>query len=147
MATVNILPDGTGTSNWTVYPSGTANAAVDEGTAIGGYTPNDADYIYSNVASQNVTLTWGDTPSDTNLVTSIALHVRAKIDDGNASGKIQVDLYHSGSTQVGSAQYVTGADLGVVYGIIGECTKTWSGLTLTKTQVDSLTTKFTLLAS
>jgi hypothetical protein len=147
MATVNIHPDSTGTNNWTIYPSGTAHEAVDEGTIVGGHTPNDADYVYTQTATTGaMTLGFGDTPSDANLITSVAVNIRAKLDDGNGTGRIECKLYHSGTTQVGSTLYVTGGDLGT-YGVIGECTKTWSGLTLTKTQADSLTIKCTLLAS
>ena len=146
MADTNVHPDSTGTNQWTIYPSGTAHGAVDEGTSAGGHTPDDGDYIYAQTANYSVTLGWGDTPSDANLITSIALHVRAKIDDGNGTGQIEVKAYHSTSTQIGSTLYVTGSDLGG-YGVIGECTKTWSGLSLTKTQADSLTITFKLLAS
>jgi len=146
MAETNIVPDSTGTSNWTIYPSGTAHAAVDEGTTLGGYTPNDADYVYAQTASYNITLGFGNTPADANEITSIVLNTRAKIDDGAGTARIEVKLYHSTSTQIGSTQYITGANLGG-YGTLGEYALTWSSLSLTKTQADSLTVKYTLLAS
>ena len=146
MATANIHPDDNTANDWTVYPSGEPEAAIDEGTVLGGHTPNDADYIYSNTAGHDITLTWGDSPADTNLVTQIVLNVRAKIDDGNGTGRLQVKLFHSTSTQIGSTKYITGTNLGG-YGTLGEYALTWSSLTLTKTQVDSLTVEIVLLAS
>lgn len=146
MAETNVVPDSTGTNDWTIYPSGTAHAALDEGTTLGGGTPNDSDYIYAQAANDDVTLGFGNTPADANLITSITLNTRAKIDDGNGTARIEVKLYHSTSTQIGSTQYITGANLGG-YGTLGEYALTWSSLTLTKTQADSLTVKYTLLSS
>jgi hypothetical protein len=89
-----------------------------------------------------------DSPGNTSEVTQIDINMRGQIDDASATARIQVDLFHSAGTPVsGNPKYVDGTDFGG-YGVLGEITPlSWTTLTLTKTQVDSLQTRVTFLAS
>jgi hypothetical protein len=148
MATINRYVDGDITAGWdTAVPGGTHYTTIDEGTVLGGHTPSDADYVETTTMDDVDEYTVEDTPANTSQVTSITVNWRGQIDDVSATAKVQLDLFHSSGTPVtGNPKTITGADLGG-YGVLGEVAKTWSTLTLTKTQADSLQVRQTSKAT
>lgn len=154
MATVNIRANGDSTPlQWTAYPSTllARYLAVDEGTALGGYTPNDNDYIETQTANNAVQLALQDTPATYpevyHIYRQIDVHFRGWVDDavGETDSYIELRLYHSGGTPVaGNPKTINSTDLGGQR-TIAEVTKSWTGLSLSKAQVDSLELKQTLV--
>jgi len=147
MATINLKVDGDVTTNWdTVNPGPNHWEAIDEGTVLGGNSPSDADYIETTTIDDVDEFTVGATPANTSEVTQIDVNLRGYIDDGSSTARIQLDLFHSAGTPVtGNPKYIDGTDLGGYGTTVGEASVSWTGLTLTKTQADSLQLRTTFL--
>jgi len=147
MPVANILPDGDVTANWDVTTGATHWDEVNEKTVLSGGSPDDATFVETPTDSDVDEFTLQDAPVNTDLVNTIDVQIRAKIDDGASLAKIRLELFHSGSTPVtGNPKDVVGGDLGG-YGVLGEATKQWGSLSLTRTQANSLQLRQTKLAS
>ena len=135
MATVNVLPNSDVTTDWdTVNPGPNHYEAIDELVI----SPNDTDYIETTTLDDVDEFGMEDTPANTDEVTQIEDHTRAQIDDSSGNAFIRVEYFHSAGTPVtGNPKDISQADCGGD-GVLGNVTKTWSGLTLTKAQADSL---------
>ena len=144
MAIEFLHPNGDVTTNWDeVVPSGTHWTALDEDPVK---EPNDGDFIKSKTAGDDDRWTIDDTAQGAaEDIFQIFVRVRAQINDPASTGKIRIELFHSGSTSLGTKDII-GADLGG-YGKIGVARKDYTGLSLNDTQGDSLEMKATLLAS
>ncbi len=142
MATANLKPMSDVTADWDTTTGANHYGEIDEGTPY-----SDADYIETTTISDIDEFGMEDTPANLSECTQIDINMRAQIDDASATAKIQCDLFHSAGTPVsGNPQIFDGADFGG-YGVMGEKTESWTTLTLTKTQMDSLQTRITFLAS
>ena len=120
---------------------------IDEGTNTGGGTPDDSDYIETQIPNNASQFSFLAMPSTTTAVSQIDVNIRGWIDDadGETDSYIELRLFHSGSTPVaGNPKTVTSTDLGGQR-VIGEVTKSWTGLSLTKAQLDSIELKTTLI--
>lgn len=146
MPSINVVPNGDGTVQWDIEPYSPVfdhYTYVDEGTTLGGGTPDDDDYVYTDVADEIEEFDFENTPGDADTITQIDVNIRARISDTTSNAYIRLELFHSGGTPVsGNPKDVDGSDLGG-YGSIGETTKSWTGLSLTKAQTDSLEIKMT----
>ena len=143
MATTNLKPMSDVTANWDTTTGGNHYGEIDEGV-----TYSDADYIETVTISDVDEFGMEDTPANTSQVTQIDLNIRGQIDDVSATARIQVDLFHTAGTPVtGNPKYVTGTNFGG-YGTLGTYSAlSWTSLTLTKTEADSLQCRITFLAS
>lgn len=145
MATITILPDVDVTTDWTEEPSGAAWSTIDEDVSG---TPSDADYIETTTIDQVCEVEFAATPANLSECTAITLMLRGVVTDVATSALVEVALTHSAGTHVtGSPVDVDGVDFGGTYGTIGNETLSFPGLTLNKTQMDSLQAKFTFRAS
>lgn len=143
MATVNLKPMSDVTADWDNSTGANHYGEIDEGTP---YT--DGEYIDTVGINDVDEFGMEDTPANLSECTQIDLNMRGQLDDASATARIQVDLFHSAGTPVaGNPKYVDGADFGG-YGTLGTITPlSWAGLTLTKTEMDSLQARVTFLAS
>lgn len=140
MAAANVKPDSDGTVQWDMDPAGLADhyTYLDEGTSLGGGSPDDSNFVRTSTNNEYEEYGFEDSPGDAGQITQIDLHLRGQVNDTLNAAYIRLELYHSGGTPVtGNPKDVSQADLGG-HGVTGEVTKTWSGLSLTKTQFDSL---------
>ena len=146
MATTNLTLDGDDTADWDTTTGGNHFGEIDEGTA----SPSDADYVATTTADDIDQFTLTATPSNTSQVTQVDVNLRGYIDDATAAAKIEVSLYHTGTTLIGAAIELDGGDLGG-YGTTPTTTSAgdlrWSSLTLTKTQADSLEVRIKFLVA
>ena len=146
MATFNLTLDGDDTADWDTTTGGNHFGEIDEGTT----SPTDASYIATVTPDDIDQFTLTATPTNTSQVTQVDVNLRGYIDDASAAAKIEVSLYHTGTTLIGSAIELAGADLGG-YGTTPTTTTAgklrWSGLTLTKAQADSLEVRVKFLAA
>jgi hypothetical protein len=141
MPVAPVLPNSDVTTNWdTVDPGPNHYEAVNEQTS----TPTDADFIETTTLNDDDRFGFEASPGNTDQVTQVDVHVRAKIDDSANTAFIRVELFHSGSTQVGSEVDLDGTDFGG-YGTLGNATAQWTTLTLTKAQADSLEVELTFM--
>lgn len=140
MATADLLPNSDVTTNWdTAVPGGTHYTCIDELVSA----PTDGDYIETTTLDDVDEFGMEDTPANTDEVTQVDVHIRAKIDDVSDAAYIRIELFHSAGTPVtGNPKDVSTTDLGGE-GVLGNATKSWTGLTLTKAQADSLQTRVT----
>jgi hypothetical protein len=138
-ATVYITGD-VGTPGWDVtYPASPTThwTKIDEGTA----SPDDADYNEVTTPGAMDQYSFGASPANADTITEVSIPFRGKLTDGTGAAHFEVQLWRTGATvQVGVAKDVTVSDLGGS-GVVGTVTLTWTGLTLTKAQFDSLTKK------
>jgi hypothetical protein len=138
MAVITIKPNGDVTTNWeTIVPSSptTHFDKIDEGTA----TPNDADYVETEVVDEWENYDYEDVPTNLDLVSQIKINLRGFIDDADSNARYQIDLFHSGGTLVdGCPVYIDGADLGGYGTTPGTAFKTLTGLSLTQAQANTL---------
>ena len=143
MASVNVKPLTDVTADWDNSTAASHYETIDEGSPY-----SDADYIDTVTINDVDEFTMGDTPANCSEVTAIAVNCKGQIDDASATARIQFDLFHSaGSPVAGNSKYADGVDFGG-YGVLGEITPlSWTGLTLTKTEADSLQCRITFLAS
>jgi len=136
---------------WTTIPSIPIIhwMAVDEGTVLGGSTPSDDDALETQTPGNAEQLALGNLSAAATggVITRIDVNWRGWVDDddGETDSYIELRLYHSGGTPVtGNPKTINSTDLGGQR-VIAEVTKSWTGLTLTKTQADSLEIKMTLV--
>lgn len=140
MATATLLPDGDILANWdTAVPGGTHYTTIDEGTV----TPNDTDYVQTTTLDDIDRFSFSATPGNTSQVTQIDVKTRCGINDASDAAYIEVALFHSTSTQIGTALNITTTDIGFNDGTLATVTKSWTSLTLTKAQADSLEVRYT----
>lgn len=98
----------------------------------------DTDYIETTTIGHDFELTFTDSPGNTSEVTQIDLSFRGVITDASATARLEVRLDHSTGTPVtGGTKYIDGDDFGG-YGVLGNHTLQYTGLTLTKAEADSL---------
>jgi hypothetical protein len=100
---------------------------------------NDTYHVDTTTADDIDQYTVDTTPADVDTVKAVEVQLRGYIDDGSSAAAIEVTLWHTGTTQVGAAQYLTGTDFGgynTTYQTASSLT--WSGLSLTKAQADTL---------
>lgn len=140
MPVTTVYVDGDITTGWdTAVPGGTHFSTIDEG--ISG--ASDADYIETTTLTDVDEFTVGASPANTDEVTQIDYKLRAKLDDSGGTVRIKAELFHTTGTPVtGNPKYFVGADFGG-YGTLGNATKSWTALTLTKAQADSLQARIT----
>lgn len=147
MPTTTVVPTSDVTASWdTIEPTSpiTHYDKIDEGTT----SPTDTDYIETVTVGDVDEWHLGDTPANTSEVTQVAVNFRARITDASATAKIELRLFHTGGTAVtGNPKDVTITDLGGSGVGPTTVTKTWTTLTLTKAQADSLTLRATFLGS
>ena len=143
MPTITVVPVTDVTAGWDTTTGADHYTEVDEGTT----SPNDNNYIQTTTIGSVDEFSLGNVPANANITTQVDVNTRGILTDSGGAARIQVDLLHSGSTLVGgSPKYITGADFGG-YSTTGTFQLSWTGLTLTKTQADSLTLRYTFLAS
>jgi hypothetical protein len=152
MPTENVVPNGDSSPlQWTMISIGSLFhfLTVDDGTVLGGHSPNDADGIETQTVNYSERLAFenlSSAPSNA-IITDVEIHFRGWVDDddGETDSYIEVRLYHSSGTEVtGNPKTITSTDLGGQH-VIAECTKSWTGLSLTKTQADSLEVQLKLI--
>lgn len=139
MATTTLYVDGdVGTPEWDTTTGSDHYTEIDEGTA----SPNDADYIETTTGDDMDEFSLGATPANTDTVTQVDVTIRGKLTDSGSAANYDVELWRTGSTvQVGATKNITGTDFGG-YGTLGTASAlSWTGLSLTKAQADSLTVK------
>ena len=137
MATTTLYVDGdVGTPGWDFSTDTAHYTEIDEGTA----SPNDANYIETTTADDVDIFSFGATPANTDVVTQVNVSIRGKLTDGGSAAHLHVELWHTGDTvQIGATKAIVGADFGG-YGTLGTAADlSWTGLTLTKAQADSMT--------
>lgn len=142
MATTTIYPDGDVTKGWgRVVPGPDYYAAVSEGAQ----NAIQSRYIESKKAGEVVEFSLGDTPVNTDEVQSVTPRIHGSIFDLSRTKRLKLELFHTGGTPVtGNPKYATLSDFGGS-GVRKTVSATWSGLTLTKAQADSLTLRITNL--
>lgn len=137
MATATIDPLTDVTADWdTTFPAAptTHFSKVDEGTSA----PDDADYNETTTIDDVDEYTLEDSPPNTSEVTQIDVNFRVRITDASGTASVDLDLFHSAGTPVtGNPKVVTLTDTGGS-GTLTTVVKSWTGLTLTKAQADSL---------
>lgn len=142
MPTTVLLPNADVTTNWdTTAGSGSAHYdRVSEGTS----SPTDTNYVETTTLGDDDRYEFSNTPANTNTVTQVVVRTRCGIIDSGSAAYIAVSLYHSGNpgTQVGSTQNITTANIGFNDGTLATVNKTFSGLSLTKTQADGLQVRY-----
>lgn len=120
---------------------------INEGTNLGGGSPNDNDYLETQTANNAEQLELGNTPANASVVTQVDINFRGWIDDseGETDSYIQLDLFHSSGTAVtGNPKTINSTDLGGQR-VIDEVTRSWTGLSLTQVEADSLEVRMTLV--
>ncbi len=142
MPTANLVPEGDVLVGWDktqpLSPE-THFDKLDEGTSA----PNDSDFLESTILGAVDEFTFTTSPGDVSTTTAIDINYRARIVDPSRMRTIQLDLFHTGGTPVaGNPQIVTVENVGGS-GVLATIQKSWSGLTLTKAQTDSLTCQTT----
>jgi len=147
MPTTNVFPTSDATANWDVIEPTSPTThydKIDEGTA----SPTDTDYIETVTVGDVDEWALGDTPANASEITQVAVNFRARITDASGTANIELRLFHTGGTAVtGNPKVVTISDLGGSGAGPTTVTKTWTSLTLTKAQADSLTLRATFLGS
>lgn len=139
MPTTNIVPTSDVTANWDTTTGANHYGEIDEGTG----TPSDADYIETTTLSDVDEFGLGDTPANTDTVTQVDLNIRARITDSGGTKVIRCELFHSAGTPVtGNPKDITTTDLGGS-GVLATVQKSWTSLSLTKAQADSLQLRLT----
>jgi hypothetical protein len=136
--TANIVPDGDFTTEWDKTQPGTPEThfdKLDEGTSA----PEDSDYVESGTLGAVDQFTLTASPGDLSTLTQVDINYRAMITDPSRMRTIQLDLFHTDSVTAvtGNPQIVTVEDLGGS-GVLATVQKSWTGLSLTKAQADSL---------
>lgn len=144
MPTTTLSIDGEVTANWDTTTGANHWDEINEDPD----SPTDGTYIETITLTDDDRFTFSSSPGNTNLVTQIDLDVRCGITDASNASYIACSLYHSTSTQIGTTLNITavtsapGTTEVLNDGTLKKCTLSWSGLSLTKTQIDSLEVKF-----
>ena len=141
MATATIFPSSDVTADWDNTTGATHWDEINELVS----SPTDASFIDTSTDDDVDEFGMTDSPANTDEVSNIELHVRAQIDDASATAIIRCEFFHTAGTPVtGNPQDINGANLGG-YGVLGNATKTWPTLTLTRVQADSLQLRTTFM--
>jgi hypothetical protein len=132
------------TTGWdTAEPAGDHYSTVDDDPLA----PDDGDYIYTETMDDTDEYEVTDAPAALDDVTQIDRTIRAQIIDPAGTARLELRLFHSSGTPVtGNPKYVNGADLGG-YGVLGNATVSWTSLSLTKAQMDTVQMRTKILAS
>lgn len=146
MVTANLLVDSEIKTEFdTLVGAATHWEAVDEGTTLGGNSPNDSDYVETPTVDDQDRFGFVASAGNLDECTQLDLNTRGVITDGSSNARLQVDLFHTTTTPVtGNPKFITGANFGG-YGVTGEFALSWVTLTLTKAEVDSLEAEYTKL--
>jgi hypothetical protein len=148
MATYVLYPDTDVTANWDTTTGANHYGEIDEGTTASGGTPSDVDYIETTTINDDDRFSFTPSPANVSEVTQVDVNIRGYIDDASSTAKFSVDVEHSAGTPLSGSPYnVTGTDLGGYGTTPAEDTESFTSLTLTKTQIDSLEVEVTFLAS
>lgn len=144
MAVITRFCDGDVTTDWDLaVPGATHWDATDDAVL----SPKDGELIRTKTANDVDESTVADMPGGAGSTSEISVKFRGQINDPSTTAKIRLELFHTSGTPVsGNPKDVTGADLGG-YSKLGTVTKTWSSLSLTEAQMNTLQLKRTLLAS
>jgi hypothetical protein len=142
MATTTLTLDGDVTTQWDTTTGANHYGEIDEGTT----SPSDADYIATTTVNDIDQFTCTATPANTSQVTQVDVNIRGYLDDDSSTARLEVTLWHTTSTQIGSAKYLNGASFSG-YGTTPTTASalSWTGLTLTKAQADSLEVRIKFL--
>ena len=151
MASENVVPNGDSSPlQWGMVGFSLFDfMGVDDGTYLGGHTPDDSDGVETQTANDAERFALGNmvvAPS-TAIITRLDVSFRGWIDDddGETDSYVEVRLYYSNGIEVtGNPKTITPTNLGGQR-VMGEYTKTWTVLSLTKTQVDSLEVQIKLI--
>lgn len=140
MATADIYPSSDVTADWDTTTGATHWDEINEDPA----SPTDASYIETTTDGDVDEFGMTDAPANTSQVTQIDVTLRARLTDpGESAASIQCDLFHSAGTPVtGNPKTYVGADFGG-YGVLGNASKSWTTLTLTRTQANTLQKRIT----
>ena len=140
MALVILTLDGDVTAEFDLPASGTHFddlADSDDGTFIATNTYDDVDEF-----------TLSPTPAVVTSVSRVDVNLRGYINDDSATAKYEITLWHTGGgTQVLPTRYLTGAELGGYGTTVTANAVSWTGLSLTKTEADSLQLRVKFLES
>ncbi len=111
-------------------------------------SPTDTDYIDTTTIDGVAEVEMEDSPANLSQCTAIEVSVRGSVVDAAVSALIEVGILHTVSTHIGASPYdVTGTNFGG-YGTLGNYViPEITGLTLSKTEIDSLRIRFTFRAS
>jgi len=144
MATTLVYPTSDVTANWTSTGANSWSVIDDLPDDTG---QPDADFISHDAVDVIDEWNLGDTPAGTSEVTQVDVGFWIKITDASGSASVDVDLRHTGSTVSLGVKTIKLADAGGS-GVGQSITPlSWTGLTLTKTQADSLSVRVTLKAT
>lgn len=152
MGTENVHPNGDSSPlQFVTFPT-TLLAhyiAIDEGTALGGHTPDDTNGVETYTPNNADMYALGNLSAAATggVITRIDVNYRGWIDDdtGETDTYIELRLFHSSGTPVtGNPKTINSTDLGGQR-VIAEVQRSWTGLTLTKTQADSLEVQIKLI--
>lgn len=126
--------DGSIGTAWAATPTGTRYTTIDDGVRQPD-TPNTADYISVGSGNVNVTFMQMSTLSQVTEVTSIQLWI---YHTNGLNGQVVAGLYDNAeTTQYGSEQTFAAVPLGNAWGSV-----TFSGLSLSQSQLDGLRVRF-----
>lgn len=139
MATQTVYPTSDVTVNWT-STGGNSWSVIDDDPSTG---QPDADYISHDTVDELDEWNIGDTPASTSQVTQVAVGFYIVITDASATASVEVDLRHTNSTVSLGTKTITLTEAGGS-GVGAYHQETWTGLTLTKAQADSLSIRVTL---
>lgn len=140
MATIFILPAADVTANWT---STGANHWDEINEEV--LSPTDGTYVDTTTISDDFEVTFTASPANLSECTQIDIGIRGQIDDAGGNARISLDLSHTAGTPIGSTVYSAGADFGG-YGVLGNDFHSFTTLTLTKAEVDTLSAEIIFLA-
>lgn len=153
MGTENVVPNGDSSPlQWSRFSAGSPSynyETIDEGTTLGGGSPDDSDGVETQTANNADRYSLGNLSAAATggIITQIDVNYRGWVDDADSEtdSYTELRLYHSGSTEVtGNPKTINSTDLGGQR-VIAEVMKSWTGLTLTKAQADSLEIQIKLI--
>ena len=147
MADITILPTADITTEWDTT-GGNHWGELDYDISL---TPAGMDdgYIDTTVIDEEDEIEFADSPANLSECTALTVTVRGSVTDIASSALVEVAITHTGGTvHLGSSPYdVDGNDF-ATYGNIGtHVIPQITGLTLTKTQIDSLRVGMTFRSS
>lgn len=144
MALVILTLDGDVTAEFDLPASGTHFDDIDEGPA----SADDGTYIATNTYNDVDEFTLSATPAVVTSVSRVDVNLRGYINDDSETARYEITLWHTGGgSQVGGALYLTGAQLGGYGTTPTTSAVSWTGLSLTKTEADSLQLRVKFLES
>ncbi len=144
MATAALLPVSDVTSNWEDSTAAGPNhwQEIDEDATDGGTSPEADDYVETDTVDAVDEWNFAASPAGLSEGTSMVVDFYAIITDASGTASIDADLRHTASSVSLGVEVITIAQAGGS-GAGAVVQKTWSGLTLTKAQADSLSMRVT----